>query len=126
MQIHLFTKTSRSESKYTNINRCKCFNLQNNYNTITLTSRTCCSTVLSSVAARPPTKVRYCIISFVVSVFPAPLSPLTNIDWLRASFIMALDYGDKWKLIKAFCELTLHIRFHQLTPLKILINAAPV
>lgn len=57
---------------------------------VKLTSRTCCSTVRSSRAALPPTKVRYCIISFVVSVLPAPLSPLTRMDWLRDSFTIAL------------------------------------
>jgi hypothetical protein len=37
------------------------------------------------------------IINFVVSVFPALLSPLAKIDWLRPSFIIALNH-DQQKL----------------------------
>lgn len=54
------------------------------------TSRTCCSTVLPSVPEVPPMKARYRISIFVVSVLPAPLSPLTKMDWLPCSFIIAL------------------------------------
>ena len=56
-----------------------------------ITSRTCCSTVRPSVAARPPRKARYCINILVVSVFPAPLSPLTSIELLFPSFIIPLQ-----------------------------------
>lgn len=56
------------------------------------TSRTCCSTVLPSVPDRPPMNARYLISIFVVSVLPAPLSPLTKMDWLPCSFIIALIF----------------------------------
>lgn len=55
-----------------------------------LASRTCCSTVRPSTPDRPPKCARYLISIFVVSVFPAPLSPLTNIELLFPSFIIAL------------------------------------
>ncbi|CAL9049505.1 unnamed protein product [Musa banksii] len=35
-------------------------------------------------------KARYLMSIFVVSVLPAPLSPLTKIDWLPWSFMIAL------------------------------------
>ena len=37
----------------------------------------------AAAAASSPTQARYCIISLAVSVFPAPDSPETRIDWLR-------------------------------------------
>lgn len=58
-----------------------------------LTSKTCCSTVLPSVPDLPPMNARYLMSIFVVSVLPAPLSPLTRIDWLPCSFIIALVNG---------------------------------
>lgn len=70
------------------------------------TSRTCCSTVRPSVAARPPRKARYCISIFVVSVLPAPLSPLTRIELLFPSFIMAL-FQDK--ILKYSLWNTIHV-----------------
>lgn len=60
-----------------------------------LTSRTCCSTVLPSVPDLPPINARYLISIFVVSVFPAPLSPLTKIDWLPCSLIIDLIHEDQ-------------------------------
>ena len=57
-----------------------------------LTSKTCCSTVLPSVADLPPMNARYLMSIFVVSVLPAPLSPLTKMDWLPFSFIIALTH----------------------------------
>lgn len=54
------------------------------------TPRTCCSTVRPSVAARPPRKARYRISILVVSVLPAPLSPLTRIELLFPSWTIAL------------------------------------
>ena len=54
------------------------------------TSRTCCSTVRPSVPDLPPMNARYLMSIFVVSVLPAPLSPLTNMDWLPWSLISAL------------------------------------
>jgi hypothetical protein len=47
-----------------------------------LTPGTCCSTLRLPVASAssaeyPPIHARYCMISLLVSVFPAPLSPLT-------------------------------------------------
>lgn len=39
---------------------------------------TCCSTLSPSLSTPPlPIQARYCMMSFAVSVFPAPLSPLT-------------------------------------------------
>jgi hypothetical protein len=64
-----------------------------------VTSRTCCSTERVLPVARPPTKVRYRMMSLVVSVFPAPLSPLTNMDWLRFSPTTALEEREKKMLI---------------------------
>lgn len=56
-----------------------------------ITSRTCCSTdLLPSPSVRPPIKARYCISILVLSVLPAPLSPLTRIAWLIPSFIICL------------------------------------
>ena len=41
-------------------------------------ARACCSTLSPSLMAPPvPIQARYCMISFAVSVLPAPLSPLT-------------------------------------------------
>jgi len=57
-----------------------------------LTSKTCCSTVLPSVTDLPPMNARYLMSIFVVSVLPAPLSPLTKMDWLPCSFIIALVF----------------------------------
>lgn len=54
------------------------------------TSRTCCSTVRPSVPDLPPMNARYLMSIFVVSVLPAPLSPLTKMDWLPWSLISAL------------------------------------
>ena len=56
-----------------------------------LTSSTCDSTVRPVVLDLPPTPARYSITSFVVSVFPAPDSPLMRMDWLCLHSIMALD-----------------------------------
>ncbi len=39
------------------------------------TSRTCCSAVRPSAAARPPTYANYCMINFVVFCFPCPTLP---------------------------------------------------
>lgn len=66
-----------------------------------VTSRTCCSTERISPIARPPTKVRYRIMSLVVSVFPAPLSPLTSMDWLWFSLTIALQERE-------ICHVKLH------------------
>lgn len=54
------------------------------------TSRTCCSTVRPSTPDRPPRYARYRISIFVVSVLPAPLSPLTRMELLFPSLIIAL------------------------------------
>uniref|UniRef100_A0A0A9E261 Myo1 n=1 Tax=Arundo donax TaxID=35708 RepID=A0A0A9E261_ARUDO len=55
-----------------------------------LDSRTCCSTVLAPVPDLPPRNARYLINNFVVSVLPAPLSPLTKMELLFPSFIICL------------------------------------
>ena len=47
-----------------------------------LTSSTCCCTDLPPDWALPPINARYCIRLLVLSVLPAPLSPLTNMAWL--------------------------------------------
>lgn len=54
------------------------------------TSSTCCSTVLPSAATLPPICARNCISILVLSVLPAPLSPLTKIAWLIPSLIICL------------------------------------
>lgn len=56
------------------------------------TSRTCCSTVRPSVPDRPPMNARYLMSILVVSVLPAPLSPLTRIAWLAWSLMSALEF----------------------------------
>jgi hypothetical protein len=43
------------------------------------------------VAARPPKNARYLISIFVVSVLPAPLSPLTKMELLFPSMTIALN-----------------------------------
>lgn len=55
------------------------------------TSRTCCSTVRPSVAFLPPKYARNRISILVVSVLPAPLSPLTRMELLFPSWTMALE-----------------------------------
>lgn len=57
------------------------------------TSRTCCSTVRPSVPDRPPMNARYLMSILVVSVLPAPLSPLTRIAWLAWSLMSALEFS---------------------------------
>lgn len=64
------------------------------------TSKTCCSTVRPSVPDLPPMNARYLMSIFVVSVLPAPLSPLTNIDWLPCSLIIALKIIISNKTVK--------------------------